>query len=63
MHLRYVEEVGLDEITLLLGLTEASGARGVLQRCKRKLARELGRRLQELGQGPSLVLGSVESGP
>lgn len=53
--LRYVEQVPLEQIEALLGLTGASGARGVLQRCKRKLGRELERRLAELGHGSSFL--------
>jgi len=55
VHLRYVEQVSQDRITDLLDLTEASGARGVLQRCRRKLQRELRRRLQEMGHGTSFI--------
>ena len=58
--LRYTEHMPLDEITRMLGLTDASGARGLLQRCKRKLQRELRRRLAELGHGSSFVRGSVD---
>ena len=58
--LRYVEHLPVDEITSLLGLTDKSGARGVLQRCKRKLKRELSRRLAELGHGTSFVRGSLD---
>ena len=57
---RYVEHLPVDEITSLLGLTDKSGARGVLQRCKRKLKRELSRRLAELGHGTSFVRGSLD---
>lgn len=59
LYMRYTLGMGYDEITALLGLTESSGARGVLQRCKRKLRRELERRLVELGHGSSLVFGSI----
>lgn len=58
--LRYTEHLPLDEITRTLGLTDASGARGLLQRCKRKLQRELRRRLAELGHGSSFIRGSIE---
>lgn len=59
IHLRYVEEVPLEQINALLRLPEASGARGVLQRCKRKLLRELTRRLEELGHGSSFLQDSA----
>jgi RNA polymerase sigma-70 factor (ECF subfamily) len=44
--LRYFEAMPVDEITRLLGIADASGARGVLQRSRRKLraAREKKRR-------------------
>lgn len=58
--LRYVEHLPVDEITRLLDLPDKSGARGLLQRCKRKLQRELRRRLAELGHGSSFVRGSFE---
>ncbi len=57
--MRYQLGIGYDEIGALLGITEVSGARGLLQRCKRKLRREIDRRLAELGHGSSLVFGSV----
>ncbi len=37
--LRYVEGLRVDEITRVLGIETASGARGVLQRARRKLRR------------------------
>jgi len=55
VRLRYIQYLSQDEITRVLAL-EGSGARGLLQRCRRKLKRELHRRLEELGQGPSLFL-------
>jgi RNA polymerase sigma-70 factor (ECF subfamily) len=58
--LRYTEHLPLEAITEILGLDSASGARGLLQRCKRKLHRELVRRLAELGHGSSFVRGSRE---
>ena len=36
--LRYFEQLVPDEITRLMGLSARSGARGVLQRARRKLA-------------------------
>ncbi len=53
IHLRYVEELPQERITELLGLADASGARGLLQRCRRRLQRELRRRLDDLGHGSS----------
>jgi RNA polymerase sigma-70 factor (ECF subfamily) len=55
IHLRYVEHLPQDEITRLLDLQSGSGARGLLQRCRRKLGRELLRRLEALGHGLSFV--------
>ncbi len=55
VHLRYVEGMPQDRITELLGITEKSGARGVLQRCRRKLQRELRRQLAELGHGSTFA--------
>jgi RNA polymerase sigma-70 factor (ECF subfamily) len=58
IHLRYVEHLPLETITAVLGLENKSGARGLLQRCQRKLRAELARRLDALGHGPSLLVGS-----
>jgi RNA polymerase sigma-70 factor, ECF subfamily len=55
VHLRYVEHVPVEQITALLGLDTQSGARGLLQACKRKLSRELKGRLAALGHGTSLL--------
>lgn len=55
VYLRYVEGIGQDEITRILGLTNASGARGLLVRCRRKLKAELERKLAELGHGMSYL--------
>ena len=60
VHLRYTEHLPLDRITELLGLPGASGARGVLQRSKRKLQQEVRRRLAEMGHGTSFVRGTLE---
>lgn len=59
VYLRYVENLGIPRITELLEITDPSGARGVLQRCKRKLGREIARQLEELGHGQSLLFGSI----
>ncbi len=56
----YTEHLPLDRITELLNLSGASGARSVLQRCRRKLEREVRRQLAVLGHGSSFVRGSVE---
>jgi len=53
VHLRYMEGMSHQAITELLGLT-GSGSRAVLQRCRRKLGRELRERLAALGHGESL---------
>ncbi|MEZ4316675.1 MAG: sigma-70 family RNA polymerase sigma factor [Myxococcota bacterium] len=53
VYLRYERGVSQDDITEILGLTDASGGRGLLQRCRRKLRRELRRRLEELGHTSS----------
>lgn len=55
VHLRYVEGLGQDEITRILQLTGASGARGLLVRCRRKLKGELERRLAAMGHGVSFL--------
>jgi len=55
IYLRYVERLPQDEITRLLELDSSSGARGLLQRCRRKLARELRRRLAAVGHGTSFI--------
>lgn len=41
--LRCYEDIGVDEITRRLGVTDTSGARGVLQRARRKLRAALAR--------------------
>ncbi|MCB9689634.1 MAG: sigma-70 family RNA polymerase sigma factor [Alphaproteobacteria bacterium] len=59
IELRYVELMDLQTIDEVLELTSKSGARGVLQRCKRKLGTELRRRLEALGHGSSFLRASV----
>ena len=54
IYLRYVENLSQDAITHLLELP-GTGARGLLQRCRRKLAREMNRQLEALGHGTSFV--------
>lgn len=54
VQLRYVEELSIAQIDQILGLT-GSGARGLLQRCRRKLRRALLARLEALGHGTSLL--------
>jgi RNA polymerase sigma-70 factor, ECF subfamily len=61
VYLRYVENTEIDRITEILEIEDRSGARGLLQRCRRKLDRELRRRLEELGHGTSLLFGSIVS--
>ena len=50
VYLRYVEGIPQAQITTMLNL-DGSGARGLLQRCRRKLGRELRVRLETLGHG------------
>ncbi len=57
--LRYVEGMPQDRITEVLELKDKSGARGLLQRCRRKLQRELRERLVLLGHGSSFVRGTL----
>ena len=59
VHLRYVEGLPQDRITEILGITQASGARGVLQTCRRALTRELRSALAELGHGTSFFRESL----
>ena len=54
VYLRYVEGMPQDAITEMLGL-EGSGARGLLQRCRRKLGRELRDQLEQMGHGTSFI--------
>ena len=52
VHLRYAEEMPLADIDTMLGL-DGSGARAVLQRCKRKLRTAIAEGLAEAGVGSS----------
>ena len=56
IYLRYVEGLPQQQITELLNLS-GSGARGLLQRCRRRLRREVQARLTELGHGESFIRG------
>lgn len=49
VYLRYVEGLSQEEITVILRLESATGGRGLLQRCRRKLERELRQELARLG--------------
>lgn len=60
VHLRYVEHLPLARIEELLDVPGKSGARGLLQGCRRKLGRELQRRLALLGHGVSFFQDSVD---
>mgnify|MGYP000465542543 CR=1 FL=1 len=55
VQLRYVEQLSQQAITEMLDLDDASGARGVLQRSRRKLARAIRARLVEMGHGSTFV--------
>jgi RNA polymerase sigma-70 factor (ECF subfamily) len=59
VYLRYVEGMPQETITEVLGIDDKSGARGVLQRCRRKLQRELRSRLALLGHGSSFIRGTI----
>jgi len=59
VYLRYVEGMPQDNITEVLGIEDKSGARGVLQRCRRKLQREIRARLALLGHGSSFIRGTM----
>ena len=59
VYLRYVEGMPQDRISEVLNLTDKSGARGLLQRCRRKLQREMRERLALLGHGSSFVRGTM----
>jgi RNA polymerase sigma-70 factor (ECF subfamily) len=59
VYLRYVEGMPQDNITEVLGIQDKSGARGVLQRCRRKLQREIRERLALLGHGSSFIRGTM----
>lgn len=55
IHLRYVEGLSQDEITEALNLDAHTGARGLLQRCRRKLGRALRAELEALGHSSSFI--------
>ncbi|MDP2314833.1 MAG: sigma-70 family RNA polymerase sigma factor [Pseudomonadota bacterium] len=55
LHLRYVEGLPVQTITRVLALEGESGARGVLQRCRRKLLVSLRAVLDERGLGSSFI--------
>jgi len=59
VYLRYVEGMPQETITEVLGIEDKSGARGLLQRCRRKLQRELRSRLALLGHGSSFIRGTM----
>ena len=59
IYLRYVEGIPQERITEILGIEQSSGARGLLQRCRRRLQRELRSRLEELGHGTSFFRESL----
>lgn len=60
VYLRYAEGLSQDQITQVLEISGSSGARGLLQRCRRKLKVELARQLDAMGHGTSFVRGSIE---
>ena len=60
VYLRYVENLPLPQIEAALGLDGKSGARGVLQRCKRKLGRAIRAQLEAQGLNTSFLRESVD---
>ena len=60
VYLRYTEQLPVAQIDAVLQLAAASGARGLLQRCRRKLRAELQRRLAALGHGASFLVVSQD---
>lgn len=62
LYLRYTLGLGYEQITAQLGISEVSGARGLLQRCKRKLRRELDRRAAGPEHDGATLLGDVGAG-
>jgi RNA polymerase sigma-70 factor (ECF subfamily) len=59
VHLRYVEGRPVDEVTRELGLKTASGARGLLARCRRHLEVLLREALAARGHGSSFFWSSI----
>lgn len=59
LHLRYECGLPVERISEILALEQASGARGLLQRCRRKLRRQLAQELVGRGHGTSLLFGSI----
>lgn len=58
VRLRYVEQLPYDAIDGVLDLDTRSGARGLLQTCKRKLKPAMRERLREMGIGSTTFLRS-----
>ena len=58
IYLRYEQNLPRNQIEAVLGLEGRSGARGLLQRCLRKLKKELRRRLEARGLGSSFIRGT-----
>lgn len=54
VYMRYELELAAEEIARLAGLSDVDEVRVILQRCKRRLARELETVLAAMDQGPSL---------
>jgi len=55
VYLRYVEDLPYDRIAAILELENESGARGLLQRCRRRLAKAMQAALDARGVGLSFV--------
>lgn len=58
VQLRWVLDYPLDEIADLVGLADADAVRVALQRCRRRMQREIHRRLRAGGHGTSFLRGA-----
>jgi RNA polymerase sigma-70 factor (ECF subfamily) len=55
IYLRYAERLPVDAITRILELKTKSGARGLLQKCKRHLEPAIRAELEKMGEGSSFL--------
>jgi RNA polymerase sigma factor (sigma-70 family) len=57
IHLRWILDYPYEDVALQLGLADGNEVRVTLQRCKRRMAREIERRVAERGHGSSFLNG------